>query len=188
MADVRGEPTMEDILASIRRIIAEDPVPQSRQTNGRKGAARPQMAENENADVPVDAGVVNEEISGGFEAHFQAATDSLSMPPMPEESRVNPDSADIMPAEDEEVLELTELAGLPEESGILSAATASVAAERLQLLSQMVVRPESGAMTLEGLVRDMLRPMLKEWLDANLPDIVDQVVSREISRLTGKGC
>ena len=187
MADVRGEPTMEDILASIRRIIAEDPVPQSRQTNGRKGGARSPQAENENVEAPADAGVVNEVTSGGFEAHFQAATDSLSMPPMPETSTPNPDLAGATSAEDEEVLELTELASLPEESGILSAATASVAAERLQLLSQMVVRPESGAMTLEGLVRDMLRPMLKEWLDANLPDIVDQVVSREIARLTGKG-
>ena len=185
MADVRGEPTMEDILASIRRIIAEDPVPSSRQANSKKGGARPPMAENEN--VIASADVMNDDAPGGFEAHFQAATDSLSVPPMPEESQLKPDLADVAPVEDEEILELTELAGLPEDSGILSAATASVAAERLQLLSQMVVRPESGAMTLEGLVRDMLRPMLKEWLDANLPDIVDQVVSREIARLTGKG-
>ena len=40
--------------------------------------------------------------------------------------------------------------------------------------------------TIESLMRDMLRPMLKEWLDANLPDVVDRMVAREIKRITGK--
>jgi len=36
------------------------------------------------------------------------------------------------------------------------------------------------------LVREMLRPMLSEWLDANLPAVVERMVSREIRRITGK--
>jgi hypothetical protein len=39
--------------------------------------------------------------------------------------------------------------------------------------------------TLEGLVRELLRPMLREWLDAKLPDIVEAMVAREIERITG---
>ena len=37
----------------------------------------------------------------------------------------------------------------------------------------------------EAMIRDMIRPMLREWLDANLPDIVDDHVRREIGRITG---
>ena len=50
-----------------------------------------------------------------------------------------------------------------------------------------MVKPEvSGSDTLEGMVRDMLRPMLRDWLDANLPAIVETMVAKEIDRITGK--
>jgi len=50
----------------------------------------------------------------------------------------------------------------------------------------MVVKPEvAGSDTLEGLVRELIKPMLRDWLDANLPQIVETMVSREISRITG---
>ena len=39
---------------------------------------------------------------------------------------------------------------------------------------------------LDNVVREMLRPMLKQWLDDNLPEIVEQLVTREIARITGK--
>jgi len=35
-------------------------------------------------------------------------------------------------------------------------------------------------------VRDMLRPMLKDWLDQNLPLMVEELVTREIARITGR--
>ena len=41
-----------------------------------------------------------------------------------------------------------------------------------------------GGKTIEDLVKEMLRPMLKEWLDKNLPPMVERYVEREISRLT----
>lgn len=45
----------------------------------------------------------------------------------------------------------------------------------------------SGETSLEGLVRDMLRPMLAEWLDKNLPGMVEKMVQAEIARIAGKG-
>ena len=60
----------------------------------------------------------------------------------------------------------------------------------LQTLSEPGVAPQivrSGETSLEGLTRDLMRPMLKEWLDANLPDIVEAMVAREIERITKKG-
>ena len=44
----------------------------------------------------------------------------------------------------------------------------------------------SGETSLEGLVRDMLRPMLAEWLDRNLPELVERLVKAEIARIAGK--
>ncbi|MEO7827406.1 MAG: DUF2497 domain-containing protein, partial [Allosphingosinicella sp.] len=35
-------------------------------------------------------------------------------------------------------------------------------------------------------VREMLKPLLKDWLDSNLPDMVEELVTREIARITGK--
>jgi uncharacterized protein len=40
--------------------------------------------------------------------------------------------------------------------------------------------------TLEGMVQEMLRPMLKTWLDQNLPDMVETIVTREIARISGR--
>ena len=39
------------------------------------------------------------------------------------------------------------------------------------------------ARTLEDLVREMLRPMLKTWLDDNLPGLVERLVRAEIERV-----
>src|SRR5690606_37097270 len=44
----------------------------------------------------------------------------------------------------------------------------------------------SGETSLEGLVRDMLRPMLAEWLDRHLPEMVERLVRAEIARIAGK--
>ena len=44
----------------------------------------------------------------------------------------------------------------------------------------------SGETSLEGLTRDLLRPMLAEWLDRNLPEIVERLVKAEIARIAGK--
>jgi uncharacterized protein len=60
----------------------------------------------------------------------------------------------------------------------------------LQTLSDPGVAPQivrSGETSLEGLARELLRPMLKDWLDTNLPGIVESMVEREIARITKKG-
>ncbi|MBD8679549.1 DUF2497 domain-containing protein [Sphingomonas sp. CFBP 13720] len=57
----------------------------------------------------------------------------------------------------------------------------------LDQLSGMLVKPETpGGDTLEGLVREMLRPMLRDWLDAKLPGMVETMVAREIARISGR--
>jgi hypothetical protein len=45
---------------------------------------------------------------------------------------------------------------------------------------------DGGTTTLDGLVRSLLEPMLKTWLDANMPEIVERMAQAEIKRLTGR--
>lgn len=141
MGDTRGEPSMDHILASIKRIIDDD------------GAA----------------------VLGAARGRSQPA------PPTP----------DPAPAADD-VLELTEAVAADqppaEAPEIVSAGTASASRQSLAALAAVVVRPDpdQGANTLEALVRELLRPMLKDWLDVHLPDMIERLVSREIARITGR--
>lgn len=220
MADARGEPTMEDILASIRRIIADDPLTATRVagvTRSRDVVEDEVSVDNEALDAQLDA--EQPDYFADYAAEITAKLGKAeAIDPLPEAATTERDishnltdavdaheggraAIDNAPESDagrasvkataelseDEVLELTEYADTPEEDTIVSDSVASAAVESLQLLNQMVVRPDAGSMTLEGLVRDMLRPMLKEWLDSHLPAIVEQVVAREIARLTAKG-
>ena len=85
-----------------------------------------------------------------------------------------------------DVLELTEEAG--EAEALVSPVAAETSRARLDALSSVVVTANpAGSDTLEGLVREMLRPMLAEWLDAKLPAMVERLVAVEIERITSRG-
>ena len=135
MADNRSEPSMDEILSSIKRIIADDD--RSRPATKRtKSVAR----------------------------------------------------------EEEEVLELTTAAeNAISEDRLLDDSKAQNlrhSFSALQTLSEPGVAPQivrSGETSLEGLTRELLRPMLKDWLDTHLPPIVEAMVEREITRITKMG-
>ena len=59
------------------------------------------------------------------------------------------------------------------------------ALEQLQTVAASAP-PSSSANPLEDMVREMLRPILKQWLDEHLPAMVDEHVKREITRITGR--
>lgn len=141
MPEKDREPTMDEILASIRRIIAEeDDAPKS------KASA---------ADAP-DPELLDE-------------------------------NGEPFEASESELLELAQSPQAADEDRLISDETEATAAETVAALSSMLVRGYDGSPdTLEGLVRELLTPMLKTWLDANLPEIVDQMVAREIARITRK--
>jgi cell pole-organizing protein PopZ len=151
MAEARNDPSMEDILASIKRIIADD---------GAAALAAPRPRSTTH---------------GAAEDFEPAAAE-----PLPE---------DAAPADDA-VLELTEPVATPLPGSLVSPDAANASRQSLAALSKMVVRPgaepELPGNTLEALVRELLRPVLKEWLDARLPEMVEGLVAREIARITGK--
>lgn len=115
--------------------------------------------------------------------------------------RIIADETDAVPAEplrrvgtaatvQPDVLELTEEAGEadgPAPPVLVSPVAAETSRAKLDALSAMVVTGNPpGSDTLEGLVREMLRPMLAEWLDAKLPAMVERLVAVEIERITSR--
>jgi cell pole-organizing protein PopZ len=103
----------------------------------------------------------------------------------------------IEPADDEdEVFDLGEAEELAEVDGATTGLTTERTAESMReslaalaMLAEPGAQPQivrSGETSLEGLVRDMLRPMLAQWLETNLPAIVDRMVQAEIARIAGK--
>ena len=100
--------------------------------------------------------------------------------------------------DEEEVLELSAEAALviDDEDGGGEALVAEDARTSMReslaalaLLAEPGAAPQivrSGETSLEGLVREMLRPMLAEWLDKNLPQMVERLVATEIARIAGK--
>ena len=111
-------------------------------------------------------------------------------------TRAAPPRADETPAEPDEVLELDEAVeeerlGPAAEVGppLISSDAAEASRQRLAALQEIAATAPPvppAANPLEQVVRDMLRPLLKEWLDQHLPGIVDEHVRREISRITGQ--
>ena len=99
----------------------------------------------------------------------------------------------------EEVLELDEAAALLDETEDNEAEAPLIredsltsmqsSLEALAMLAEPGARPQivrSGETSLEGLVCEMLRPALAEWLDRNLPPMVERLVATEIARIAGK--
>lgn len=71
--------------------------------------------------------------------------------------------------------------------GLLSPDSAALANAAFQRVGALITSSPEGSVTLEDLVKDMLRPMLKTWLDDKLPAIVERLVAEEIARVSGRG-
>ena len=162
MGDMSKEPSMEDILSSIKRIIAEEgeEVVQTLPRRVRGEAKAPVAPVMEAAPEPAADEVL--------ELTDEVAVEEESMPAH-RTSRAPRAVAE------------------QEDASILSVESEVAARHPLSALSSMLVAPKEGEdNTLDGLVRSMLKPMLKEWLDARLPALVEDMVAKEISRITGR--
>jgi hypothetical protein len=135
MQSAGREPSMEDILASIKKVIAEEKELRTSVTS--QNAAEPE---------PVEA--------------------------------------------DEDVLELEERLAPPVDLGppLLDQSAAENSRQSIETLAAVAAAapPLPIVNPLEEVVREMLRPILKQWLDEHLPKVVDEHVRREITRITGR--
>ena len=103
----------------------------------------------------------------------------MSPPPPPQ-----PEPAPAPAAGMADVLELTEAMQLPAEN-LLSNQATQISSDVLSELARQILNRRdmslgSSQVTLESMVREMLRPILKEWLDRNLPYLIERLVKKEI--------
>jgi len=182
--------SMEDILASIRRILAEDqasptphpPAPEPGRapveevldlTEQMLAPEEPPSSPASQSDIdtplagqppsPAQQRLTDAEIDAMFSAQVQTAQSSA--PTQTEESRLIGDSA---------------AAATASAFAALRAARGQTEAPRRAVAD---IALGNGMVTLEQIVREELRPLLKAWLDANLPELVERLVKAELERL-----
>ena len=207
----QAEPTMEEILASIRRIISEDGEPGAAPSAEKVvPMATTQATQQAQPTPPVEEDVL--ELTEVVEEEVVETVDELDVEDEPEviaapevEAMVEPEpemeeEPDVEPEPDMEQEDLKEDVALKieaklsewedpvdpadEEEAIMSGESSDKARNAFMDLSDLLVAGYQGSdNTLEAMVRKMLKPMLKSWLDENLPEIVERVVAREVARL-----
>ncbi len=159
-----GEPSVEEILESIKKVIARDnrdSAAEVRRTREQRGIVVPEPADADEADEVLDLSEADEfaefenDFPGANEPDPVALSDAIDTPLLGEETRSSMRDS------------LTALAMLAEPGA-----------------APQIVR--SGETSLEGLARELLRPALSEWLDKNLPPLVERLVAAEIARIVGK--
>jgi cell pole-organizing protein PopZ len=170
---------MEEILASIRRIISEDDTPDSS-----AAAAAPQSPEPPAAAAAaVELPLPDEEPAGaaGAAADFGDDSDELELTDKVESHGdldvYSPSAAAESGGADAETATM---------GALVSAPAAAAAAAAFGRLSGNMAMPAPGR-TLEDVVRELLRPLLQQWLDENLPGIVQRAVDAEVSRIARGG-
>lgn len=149
MGDVNHEPTMEEILASIKKIIAED---------GETAVSEPDARSRRRRPEPLPE---------------QTATDDI----LELTDQCEPESA-----YDEAVGTETDAEPIASDETVRASQAALAALSAIANPVNQVGNADD-AHPLEGLVREMLRPLLKEWIDENLPTLVEEIVAREIAKI-----
>ena len=196
-APASKDPSMDDILASIRKIISDD------EARAQVGGLR-----NSNAGPgerpPVIPPVLPSAPPSAARDDVLLLTEIVEEPKsMPNEQpaampRIDPMNAAEMPqpAMETAASESPPAKAAPGEALVgagVAGATSSAFARLSQAVQDSVPAPAAtdpgprvggSGHTIEDLVKEMLRPMLKEWLDTNLPPMVERYVEREIARLT----
>jgi cell pole-organizing protein PopZ len=183
MSDTQ-EPTMEEILASIRRIISEDDAPESAPAAAAAPAEAPAApaaaAEAEPATTAASADDDDDEVlelTDRVETHGDL--DILSAPAVTAAPEPPPEpSPAIAPTPPAPVAASAD--------SLLSVTAAAAAAAAFGRLSNASAMPAPGR-SLEDVVRELLRPLLQEWLDQNLAAIVQRTVDAEVARISRGG-
>ncbi len=167
-----SEPSVEEILESIKKVIARD-------NRAEAAQVRRQRESTGNGAAPIANGSDAGDISA-LAAEDDDVFDLVSEDELIENDALalTEKSASDDKASDEAPL-LTDDARMSMQDSFAA----------LSMLAEPGARPQivrSGETSLEGLVRELLRPALAEWLESNLPGIVERLVAAEIARIAGK--
>lgn len=154
-----GEASVEEILDSIKKVIARD---------NRAGALEARRRRERSDRLPDRDPVLEEEADEVFD---------LAEADLVEDAAQGQGDSPVRSSENEPLMSATARESLRDNLATLA------------LLAEPGAQPQivrSGETSLEGLVREMLRPMLAEWLDKNLPPMVEDLVRQEIARIVKK--
>jgi cell pole-organizing protein PopZ len=183
--NAENEPSMEEILSSIRRIINEDE--DEAPAEEVEAAAEPAPDEDlgqDAVDNMFDEPLPEEEPAAEEEDVLEL-TDMVDEPaPMDLEDDllVVDEVEEILPEPEPEI----DFSALDHdvEAGIMGEPATQATMGSFHHLSESIRISDEEGKTLEGVVRALLRPMLKDWLDENLPRVVEEQVQAEIARVS----
>lgn len=195
-ADAQAEPTMEEILASIRRIISEDdstapaaeaaPVAEPDFGDEVLELNEPvmEMPETVSPDFDFDDLPVDDEPEVALEEIIvedrveEPEPEPVAPPPAPVAAAPMPEPV-YMPAPEPEP------SPFPFDQGLVSNPIADKTSSVFAKLAPNTTLPGMfiSGNTVEAMVGELIKPMLKEWLDANLPRIVEEKVEAEVARI-----
>ena len=194
------EPTMEEILASIRRIISEDDAPA--ETAPVAAAPEPQPAPEPEPEPVVSSALMDEtpsmeephateedvlELTEAYEAPAAESLGDLDISPA-EPFPSAPVAESVFVEEPGEIYS-PEPEPAPVYDSLVGDSAAASAASAFAGFASTIRKPDpietmgGSGPTVDELARSLLRPMLKEWLDANLPAIVEAQVRKEVERI-----
>lgn len=196
-ADPATDPSMEDILASIRRILNEDEAPKPAPEPREPGHAP------DNEVLVLDSSMMvpepprdtpPREVPQAKPPAERPA--SLEQPVVPEAEPLisrapPPPQQPALPQQPASAAPPTSKPSLPDNARLVApeaAAAAGASVETLMrtLASERNTAVQRGGPTIEDLVRAELRPLLKDWLDGHLPPLVERLVQAEIERVVGR--
>ncbi len=185
---------MEDILASIRRILNEDEAGAANADGaaahtgeaqpGTAGGAEPVADEDEILVLDQSMIVVPESSPAALPVRPEEVVLATPVPaagPAPV-ARPAPEPVPASPAVPAEAPRASDLLAPESEA----AAVSSVGSLLRLLTNERSAQVHRGGPTIEDLVREEIRPLLKGWLDAHLPPLVERLVRVEIERVTGR--
>ena len=191
---VASDQSMEDILASIRRILNEDETPPASDTPA--GAADPEPVGKPAGPEPL---LLTEDMMVSLPEEPAPTPEVAAAPPAPEVAAAPPPAsepeppAEPVPEPEPEREPEAPPAAAPAASpeSLLAPAVAAAAAASVGQLLRAVSTERSAAVhrggpTIEDVVREELRPLLKDWLDQHLPALVERLVRAEIERVVGR--
>jgi cell pole-organizing protein PopZ len=166
---------MEDILASIRRILSEEePAEGAAPAAPADEPAEPLPSEDPGDDVLVlDTSMM---VAAPAEPEPEPEPEPPPPPPPPVVVAPPPPPPPPAPTPDLELLA----------PAAAAAASSSVAGLMRTLAAERASQVHRGGPTIEDLVREEIRPILKDWLDNHLPPLVERLVRAEIERVVGR--
>jgi len=182
-AENKEEPSMEEILSSIRKIINEDDGAQPQNI----AAQQPVDDDDDDDDViDLDDVVADDGAYADLGADLDSAIGDPDPAPAPVPAPAPKPAA--RPAAPPAPLEIdTDAIAARATQGSLARLQHAIQTQQAPMSGQDADYQPRGGETVEGLVYQILKPMLREWIDRNLPGIVEGMVAAEIRKMTGNG-